>query len=79
MKELMNAFLFHCAHQGISCFNNPVVENEMKSTLRNLGVKVHTDCYLANWNDGEMENNSPIRMLAFTNQRGHVRLECQVC
>ncbi|CAG5133003.1 unnamed protein product, partial [Candidula unifasciata] len=62
---------------GISCFNNPVVENEMKSTLRNLGIKVHTDCYLANWNDGEMSDGSPIRTLAFTNQRSHIRIECQ--
>ncbi|BFZ07341.1 hypothetical protein BsWGS_10380 [Bradybaena similaris] len=62
---------------GISCFNNPVVDNEMKSTLRNLGIKVHTDCYLANWNDGEVANYSPIRTVAFTNQKGHIRLECQ--
>ncbi|XP_012942608.1 cilia- and flagella-associated protein 61 [Aplysia californica] len=61
----------------VSCFNNPSVEGVVRARLSAAGVTMYGDSYLANWNDGEMEDGEDIATVAFTTSGAHLRLECQ--
>ncbi|KAH9523040.1 Cilia- and flagella-associated protein 61 [Bulinus truncatus] len=63
---------------GVTCFNNPAVENEIKQSLQAAGVTIHTDCYLAHWSGQEADKGQEITSVAFTNPNGFIELQCEM-
>ncbi|CAL1527529.1 unnamed protein product, partial [Lymnaea stagnalis] len=64
--------------EGVTCFNNPDVEQEMKKCLNKADVTMHGNCYLANWNDGLYEKGQDIKNLTFTTPTSYVKMDCDI-
>lgn len=77
-RNCITVIFFLHFHQEITCFNNSLIEEEVKSSLRNLGVEIHSDSQLLNWNDGDVEDASLIKSVTFTSHHGSFKIECQV-
>ncbi|XP_067845502.1 cilia- and flagella-associated protein 61 isoform X2 [Heptranchias perlo] len=59
---------------NISCFNNSVIETAVEEALRNANVSVHSNCLLAQWNDGKI--HSHINVSSFTTDSQPLSLRC---
>ncbi|KAK6999486.1 cilia- and flagella-associated protein 61 [Biomphalaria glabrata] len=65
-------------NDSVTCFNNPDVENEIKRSLQALDVTLHTDCYLACWNEPDSEKGDDIKSVSFTHPNGFIKLSCDI-
>ncbi|XP_063079236.1 cilia- and flagella-associated protein 61 [Engraulis encrasicolus] len=59
-----------------TCFPDPMVTKAVAKALHKKGVNVHTNCLLAQWNDGQ--HPDPITSASFTTDGSPLRLECSV-
>ncbi|XP_078590142.1 cilia- and flagella-associated protein 61-like isoform X1 [Branchiostoma floridae x Branchiostoma japonicum] len=57
-----------------TCFNNPPVEQGVRSELAQAGVQVHSGYFLAQWNDGM--GGDQVQSASFTSKAAPLRLEC---
>lgn len=70
---------------GVTSLNNPKIEDEIKNSLKSIGVQIHSDCVLAGWDDGqeveaEAEDKPETREITsvtFTSPKGQISLDCQ--
>ncbi|KAL2081853.1 hypothetical protein ACEWY4_021671 [Coilia grayii] len=59
-----------------SCFCDPTVAKAVMSAMDKSGIHVHSNCLLAQWNDGQ--HPDPITSASFTTDGPPLRLECSV-
>ncbi|XP_041588490.1 cilia- and flagella-associated protein 61 isoform X4 [Vulpes lagopus] len=60
----------------VTCINNYSVESTVEDALRALGVTIHQDALLAQWNDGRYPD--PIQSACFTTPTKPFRLTCRM-
>ena len=60
----------------VTCINNYSVESAVEDALRAVGVTIHRDALLAQWNDGRYPD--PIQSACFTTPTKPFRLTCCV-
>ncbi|XP_038661884.1 cilia- and flagella-associated protein 61 isoform X1 [Scyliorhinus canicula] len=59
---------------SISCFNNSVIDTAVDEALRRANVSVHSNCLLAQWNDGNVHDR--IILSTFTTNSQPLSLKC---
>nr|XP_056718256.1 cilia- and flagella-associated protein 61 [Euleptes europaea] len=67
--------LVHPPRQSnVTSINNNAIEKAVNRALSQVGVSVHRDCLLAQWNDGH--HPDPIVQASFTTKTKPLRLQC---
>lgn len=61
---------------GITCFNNPTVEEACHAAMKAAGVEVYQGYQLAQWNDGK--DTSEVYCASFTSSTKPLKLECSL-
>lgn len=62
---------------GISCFNNPAVEESCHKAMEKAGIEVYQGYYLAEWNDGT-DTTQEVYCATFTSSTKPMKLECSL-
>lgn len=70
-----NIYIVHPPlNSNITCLNNNAIERAVQKALARVGVSVHSDSVLAQWNDGDYPD--PIQYASFTTNTKPFRLQC---
>ena len=61
----------------MTCLNNGTLDKALTKVLAEEGVQVHSGYLLAQWNDGE--DDEEIHSVSFTSETKPLRLDTMVC